>query len=133
MMKKILSSDTVLASFDPVKETRVYVDHGPTGLGATLAQLHEVDGLDHKVWRPVRYNSRAMVSSELNYGKVDGESLSVLFGIKIHKDYLYGTRFEVVTDHKPLVSIYNNPSRELKERVVRHKSKLQGIQFQGSL
>ena len=66
LMKEILSSDKVLASFDPEKETRVYVDHGPTGLGATLAQKHSAPGLDHEVWRPVQYKSRAMTVSELD-------------------------------------------------------------------
>ena len=87
-IKKLISSDKVLANFDTKRKTRVYIDHGPSGVGATLAQLHTVDGLDHDVWRPVRYNSRAMTKSEKEYGKVDGESLAILFGIKIHKEYL---------------------------------------------
>ena len=128
-IKKIMSSNNVLANFDPNRKTRVYVDHGPLGLGATLAQLYEIEEEPKEAWRPVKYASRALVDSERNYAKIEGESLSILFGIKIHKEYLYGSSFEVVTDHKPLVSLYNNHSKNLPERVGRHKSKLQSFVF----
>merc|ERR1712215_467985 len=53
----------------------------------------------------------------------------MLSGIKSNKIYLYGTRFEVVTDHKPLVPLYNSSGRPLPVRVDRHKSKLLGFDF----
>ena len=65
----------------------------------------------------------------MNYGKVDGESLAVLTGIHSNKMYLYGTKFEVVVDHQPLVSMYNSVSKTLPMRVAKHKSKLRGFNF----
>ena len=116
--KDLLCSDTVMASYDPARWTRLYVDEGTTGIAATVAQEYkaeEVPGVevDHSVWRSVCYNSRAKIESELNYGKVDGESLAILSGVLSNKMYLYGPSFEVVTDHLPLVSLYNSHSKSL--------------------
>ena len=43
--------------------------------------------------------------------------------------YLYGTRFTVVTDHLPIVPMYNSHSKSLPVRVAKHKSKLRGFDF----
>lgn len=52
-----------------------------------------------------------MSQTEMGYGKTEGESLAIFSGIMRNKNYLYGTDFQVVTDHEPLVSLYNNPTR----------------------
>ena len=62
-----------------------------------------------------------MTKAEANYGKLDGESLGVASMIQINKMYLYGTEFEVVTDHQPLCALYNSTYRNLPTR---HLSKL---------
>ena len=98
-------------------------------VAATLAQKQHVEGIDHQVWRPIHHRSRAKTLSELNYGKVDGESLRVLTGIKSNKMYLYGRPFTVIVDHEPLVSMYNMHSREVTNRVAKHKSKLLAFDF----
>ena len=103
-MKQLLVSDKVMASFDPERKTRLYVDEGRTGVAATVAQQHLVEGMDHSVWRPVAYNSRAKTVAELGYGKVDGDSLAIMSGMLSNRMYLYGMDLEVVTDHQPLVS-----------------------------
>ena len=43
-LKDLLCADTVLVSFDPSRATRLYVDHGPDGLGSTIAQRYDVPG-----------------------------------------------------------------------------------------
>ena len=128
-LKELLTSDRVLANYDPMKPTRIYVDDGPAGVAATVAQSYEVEGIDHPVWRPVMHTSRAKTAAEMNYGKVDGESLAVLTGIHSNKMYLYGTKFTVVVDHEPLVPMYSSHSKSLPFRVAKHKSKLRGFDF----
>ena len=46
-----------------------------------------------------------------------------------NRTYLYGQSFEVVTDHEPLVALYNSHSRALPVRVAKHISKLGGFDF----
>ena len=128
-LKRLLVSDKVMANYDPTRETRLYCDDGPKGVAATVAQGYKVEGVDHTVWRPVTYTSRAKTETECNYGKVDGESLAVLSGILTNKMYLYGTRFTVITDHKPIVPMYNSHSKSIPVRVAKHKSKLRAFDF----
>ena len=70
-----------------------------------------------------------MTKAEMGYSKVEEESLAVLTGCKTNSRFLYGTEFEVITDHLPLVPLYNNPNRPAPVRVERHRSKLRSFQF----
>ena len=128
-LKDLLCADTVLVSFDPSRATRLYVDHGPDGLGSTIAQKYDVPGKRQPDWRPVVHHSRALKSADKGYSKVEGESLGLLSGMMIHKQYLYGCKFEAVTDHLPLLAFYNSPNRPAPVRVEQHRSKLRGFRF----
>ena len=66
---------------------------------------------------------------EQKYSKVEGESLGILKGIRTNKWYLYGTKFEVIVDHQPLVSLYSR-KKELPVRVAKHISKLKDFCFE---
>ena len=79
-----------MVPYDPKRKTRIYVDHGPGGVAATVAQRYEVIGEKEVVYSPVAYNSRSLKDAEKSYSKVEGESLAVLSGIMANKQYLYG-------------------------------------------
>ena len=128
-LKELLCSDTVLMSYDPQRFTRLYVDHGPEGVASTVTQRYDVPGKTEPEYRPVAYKSRSLKPAEKGYSKVEGESLGILSGCMENKQYLYGTKFEVVVDHKPLVPLYNSPGRPSPVRVDRHRSKLRGFNF----
>ena len=53
------------------------------------------------VERPIFFASRSLTSSERNYAQIGKEALSLVFGVR----YLYGHKFTLVTDHKPLTTI----------------------------
>ena len=131
-LKEMLSSDKVMANYDPKKPTRLYVDKGPEGVAATVAQNRKVEGLDQEVWQLVHHNSRAKTECEANYGKVDGESLGVLSGILSNRMYLYCTPVTVVGDHQPLVSLQlalQGPASESSSAQIQ----IVGIQLQGEI
>jgi hypothetical protein len=107
----------------------VYVDHGPEGVASAVAQGYDVVGQRDPQYRPVHHSSRSLTKAEKGYGKVEGESLAVLTGIKTNSRFLYGTEFEIITDHMPLIPLYNNPTRPAPVRVERHRSKLRSFQF----
>ena len=60
---------------------------------------------------------------------MERKALAIYFGcIKFHM-YLFGKSFKISTDHKPLVSIFNNPKKNSPFRVERLRLKLQGFDF----
>lgn len=50
--------------------------------------------------------SRSLNSAELKYCVIDKEATAIMFGIKKWNQYLFCNKFTLVTDHKPLISIF---------------------------
>lgn len=100
-----LASERVLAHFEPSAQLVLSVDAGPHGLGAVLSQRGS-DGGE----RPLAYASRSLSVSERNYSQIQKEATAIIFGVKHFHQYLYGRSepFILKTDHRPLVSIFNN-------------------------
>ena len=121
-LKNRLCSNKVLVPYDLSKKTRLYVDSSPIGTQATVCQLHTIGGEDH--WRPVSHTSRPWTPAEAGYGQVERESNGICTGMYMCKMYTLGTHVEVVTDHAPLIPIYNASSKPKQLRVDRHRTKL---------
>ncbi|UYV80096.1 K02A2.6-like, partial [Cordylochernes scorpioides] len=79
----------------------VNCDASEYGVGAILSQI------DHGVERPVVFASRTLNKTERRYAVIDKEALAVIFGVSKFSQYLLGRKFEILTDHKPLVGIFN--------------------------
>ena len=57
--------------------------------------------------KPIAFSSRSLSKAETNYSHLDKEALAIIYGVKKYHQYLYGRRFEIKTDHKPLTHIFN--------------------------
>jgi len=97
-IQKILQSEPVLAPYDVTKEVSLICDASSIAIGATLEQ----DG------HPVIYISKKLSEAEKNYAQIDREALAIVWAIEKLRNYLYGRRFTLVTDHKPLTFIFDD-------------------------
>ena len=111
----ITGEETSLVYFEPKAEHEVHVDGCPLGKSATLVQRSKNDEL----WRVVQYASRSLTDTESRYSQIELETLAVDFACKKFHLYLYGIPFIIVTDHKPLEAIINNPRHQTSTRLQR--------------
>ena len=81
----------------------LFVNASGTGVGACLMQLQ---GEEHK---PIAYASKAFSSTEKRYSTTERELLAIRFGIQSFKTFLFGTKFNIHTDHKPLIFMMRHP------------------------
>ena len=95
-----LISPPVLGYADYRLPFSLHTDASGTGLGAALYQ--QQDGAN----RVIAYASRSLKPAEKNYPAHKLEFLALKWAVseKFH-DYLYGTKFEVITDNNPLTYI----------------------------
>lgn len=100
-LKEVLSQDTVLAHFDPSLQLGVSCDASNVGLGAVLFHRYP-DGSE----RPIMNASKTLTDTQRRYGQIQREALSIIFAIQKFHQFLYGREFILVTDHKPLLSLF---------------------------
>ena len=124
-LKAELASDTVLALYDPEKETVVSADASSYGLGGVLLQKQPSGEM-----RPVAYASRSMTKTECRYAQIEKEALATTWALEHWADLLVGMTFRVETDHKPLVPLLSTKLiDELPLRIQRFPNAAYAIQF----
>ena len=99
-VKSHLASCQLLAHYDPNLPVHLACDASPYGVGAVLSHIMP-DGSE----KPIAYASRSLATAEKNYSQLYKEALAIIFGIKRFHQYIYGRKFQLVSDHKPLMSI----------------------------
>ena len=57
--------------------------------------------------RPIAYASRTLAAAEKNYSQLEKEALAIIFGLGKFHQYVYGRKFTIITDHKPLQGLFN--------------------------
>ena len=86
--------------YDPTKPSKPAADTSPHGLGAIIFHLFPSDEE-----RPIALTSRLLTKGERNYSQIDKEALALVYGAKKFHTFLYGRKFTLTTDHKPLTTI----------------------------
>lgn len=124
-LKNLLINPPVLIYPDFQKEFILTTDASGTGIGAVLSQLRE--GKD----RPIAFASRALNKRELattHESATEKELLAIVWAVKHFRQYLYGRKFTVYTDHQPLR--YMNAMCNNNNRLMKYKIELAEFDFE---
>ena len=123
-VKEHFRESTTLSFFDPDLPTYIFVDAAKQGLSAIISQ-----GADIKNTNVVAFASRTTTPVERRYPQIDLEAMSVDFGLRRFREYCVGgENIKVVTDHKPLVPIFDD-KRLGSIRIDRTKLRHQDIDY----
>ncbi|KAK3746022.1 hypothetical protein QZH41_003245 [Actinostola sp. cb2023] len=122
ILKESMAKTGTLAYFDKTSPTKIVADASPVGLGAVL--LQKQDGQ----WTPVYYASRSLTECEQKYSQTEKEALALVWSCERPHAYVYGIRFDLETDHKPLEIIYGRRSKPYA-RIERWVLRLQPYDF----
>uniref|UniRef100_A0A914X7P0 RNA-directed DNA polymerase n=1 Tax=Plectus sambesii TaxID=2011161 RepID=A0A914X7P0_9BILA len=101
-LKSALTKATCLVHYDPKLPLLLATNASSYGVGAVLSHRHS-DGTE----KPIAFASKTLEPGEKNYSQIEKEGLSIIFGLKKFEQFLIGHHFELITDHRPLVSIFN--------------------------
>lgn len=104
-LKAHMLDPTTLGYFDVEDRTQLIADASPVGLGAVLIQMNE------RGPRIISYASKSLSDVEKRYAQTEKEALALVWATERFHFYLYGRTFELITDHKPLETIFGPKSK----------------------
>ena len=115
-IKKMLIEAPTLAIYNPEREVIIHTDASDVGVGAVLLQ----DG------RAVAYHSHALSPAEQGYAAIEKECLAIVSACVKFDHLLFGkANVRILSDHKPLTTIFERPLEACPKRLQRMRLALQ--------
>lgn len=108
-LKSFLCSEPVLQYPDFSKSFNLTTDASGYAIGGVLSQGDIGKDL------PIAYTSRTLSDAEQKYSTIEKECLAIVYCTNHFRPYLYGRKFIIITDHKPLIWLHSvkDPSSRL--------------------
>ena len=116
--KQLLTNSPILAYPDFTKPFKLTTDASNVAVGGVLSQSE----------KPLAYFSRTLNSAERNYSTIEKELLAIIESTKHFRPYLFGRKFTLETDHKPLVWL--DKLKEPNSRLIRWRIKLSEYDYE---
>jgi hypothetical protein len=129
-VKAKLTADLSTHFFDPALRSYILTDASHVGLGYLL--LQEDPHHSPVCCRTIACGSRSLNSAESRYAPIELECLGVSYALAKCHFYLAGLPrpFTVITDHKPLVGLFEKPLSEVPiARLQRLRLRTEGYNF----
>ena len=120
-MKSALCKAPILEFSNMSRPFSIIVDASILGVGGYLAQ--SIDGVE----KPIAYFYRVLRDAEKRYSTYKREALDIKVGSLTMKKYVYGTKFSIFTDHRPLLSFRK---ADKNARVQRWRTELAEYDFE---
>ncbi|CAB0035625.1 unnamed protein product, partial [Trichogramma brassicae] len=121
-IKQILSSAPLLQYPDFNRPFVVTTDASDFAIGGILSQGKIGNDL------PIAYTSRSLTDAEVNYSTIEKELLGIVNAVQQFRPYLYRRKFQIVTDHKPLLWLHNLKSPT--SRLARWRERLHDFDYE---
>lgn len=122
VLKSKLTSEPILQYPDFSKEFILTTDASNFAIGSVLSQMTLGSDL------PIAYASRTLNRAECNYNTTERELLSIVWATNHFRPYLYGRKFRIVTDHRPLIWLFN--VKDPGSKLVRWRLKLEEYDYE---
>lgn len=103
--KKFLLRPCLLEHFDPAKPIVLVTDACNYGLGAVISHAFGDEE------RPICFASFSLNDAQRNYPILHLEALAVVCAVKKFHRFLFGMKFVIFTDHKPLIGIFGKEGK----------------------
>lgn len=121
-LRKALCSQPVLQYPDFTWPFLVTTDASGYAVGGVLSQGTVENDL------PIAYTSRLLNDAKRNYSTLEKELLAIVYCVGHFRPYLYGQKFTLVIDHKPLMWLHS--VKDLTSRLVRWRLKLAEYEYE---
>lgn len=120
-LKLILTSDQVLAYPDFEIPFILTTDASNYALGAVLSQIQ------NNTEKPIAFGSRTLSNTEENYSTTEKEALAIMWAVEKYRPYLFGNKFVLVTDHKPVTFIKSSVKNS---KILRWRLELENFDYE---
>ena len=123
-IKLHVSNDVKLQFYDANKPLYIEVDTSKKGIGMVMLQEDSImkDNSKSEIptnLRPISYASKTFSSTESNYSNIEHELLGLLFAVTHFKHLTCGRLVHIITDHKPLISLFRKSLVDSSPRLSR--------------
>ena len=113
-LKDAFTKAPILKLYDVYKQVTIAADTSNHGYGAVIMQDNA----------PIAYASRRLNDAEKKYAVIEKEMCAILYACRRFHDYIFGHRTVIVTDHRPLIGIFQKPLHKLSPRLQRMRMHL---------
>ena len=101
ILKDRITRAPILIHPDNSKSYILQTDASDFSVGAVLLQTCG------EYNKPVLFLSHKMNEAQRKYTAMEREAYAIIYALKKLRNYLYGTKFTILTDHKPLLSLFS--------------------------
>ena len=110
-LKTAICKDVTLKYFDSSLPIYIECDASKKGIGVVM--LKPDSAIENTSNSDVPYNlchvfyaSKTLTDTESNYSNIECEMLDVVFSILHFKHFTFGHKVHIITDHKPLITLF---------------------------